>query len=48
LKCKKRNVGSGENAFSTLVSYIKSNEEFIVVVYNSYRETLLCGTENTL
>ncbi|GAB1769457.1 hypothetical protein PMEGAPR185_04630 [Priestia megaterium] len=44
MKCKECNAGRREKVFSTLVFYDKSNDEFIVVVYNSYRETLMDGT----
>jgi len=37
------NVGKREKVFGTLLSYDKDNDEFIVDVYNSYRNTLPNG-----
>lgn len=37
------NIGNREKVFGTLLSYDKSNDEHIVDVYNSYRDTLPIG-----
>jgi len=36
-------IGNREKVFGTLLSYDKDNDEFIVDVYNSYKETLPKG-----